>query len=169
MLVRAIADGDVGALRELHELRAPWLASRLRRRCSDWGIVDEVVQDTFLAVWRFAGQYRGEGDVGAWIWGIAIRKLIDRLRRKRLPVLGLPVLGLSGRVESAEELVLEGVGYGDVAPALEALSPELMAVVQATILDGLTAREAGRLLGIPTGTVKTRLMRAKRVMREQLT
>jgi RNA polymerase sigma-70 factor (ECF subfamily) len=81
----------------------------------------------------------------------------------------LPVPGLSGRVESAEELVLEGVGYGDVAPALEALSPELMAVVQATILDGLTAREAGRLLGIPTGTVKTRLMRAKQVMREQLT
>lgn len=164
MLIRAIADGDVGALRELHELRAPWLASRLRRRCSDREIVDEVVQDTFLAVWRFAGQYRGEGDVGAWIWGIAIRKLIDRLRRKRLPI-----PGRSGRVESAEELVLEGVGYGDVAPALEALSPELMAVVQATILDGLTAREAGRLLGIPTGTVKTRLMRAKQVMREQLT
>ncbi len=163
-LLRAIADGDVAALRKLHDLRAPWLASRLRRRCSDQGVVDEVVQDTFMAVWRSAGQYRGDGDVGAWIWGIGIRKLIDRLRRKRIP---MP--WRSGRVESAEEAVLQGVGYGDLAPALDALSPELMAVVQATVLDGLTAREAGRLLGIPTGTVKTRLMRAKQVMREQLT
>ena len=53
--------------------------------------------------------------------------------------------------------------------SLRRLSPELLAVVQATILDGLTVREASRLLGLPTGTVKTRLMRAKRILREQLT
>ena len=41
-------------------------------------------------------------------------------------------------------------------------------MVQATILDGLTTREAGRLLGIPTGTVKTRMMRARAVLREEL-
>ena len=147
-LVAAIAEGDVAALRVLHDARAPWLASRLRRRCSDVTVVDEVVQDTFLAVWRHAGQFRGDGDVSSWLWGIAIRKLIDRLRRKRLPF-----VELSGRVQSAEEVVLDGVGYGELAPALAALSPELLAVVQATVLDGLTAREAGRLLGIPTGTM----------------
>jgi RNA polymerase sigma-70 factor (ECF subfamily) len=40
--------------------------------------------------------------------------------------------------------------------------------VQATVLDGLTTREAGKLLGLPTGTVKTRLMRARTVLREEL-
>ena len=45
---------------------------------------------------------------------------------------------------------------------------ELRAVVQATVLDGLTSREAGRLLGIPAGTVKTRMMRARAQMREEL-
>jgi len=71
--------------------------------------------------------------------------------------------------ESAEERVLLGVQYGDLGAALDRLSPELRAVVQATVLDGLTTREAARLLGIPSGTVKTRMMRAKAQLREALT
>ena len=52
---------------------------------------------------------------------------------------------------AAEEQVLLGIEHGDLAGALGGLSPELRAVVQATVLDGLTTREAGRLLGIPAG------------------
>ena len=58
--------------------------------------------------------------------------------------------------------------YGDLAGALDRLSPELRSVVQATVLDGLTTKEAGQLLGLPTGTVKTRMMRAKAQLREAL-
>ncbi len=109
----------------------------------------------------------GEGDVAAWIWGIGIRRLIDRLRRRpaALPSLGEP----SPTVVSAEEEVLLGVEHGDLGGALNRLSPELRAVMEATALDGLTTREAGRLLGIPQGTVKTRLMRARQELREALT
>ena len=71
-------------------------------------------------------------------------------------------------VISAEDLVLLGVEHGDVGSAVARLSPELRAVLQATVLDGLTTREAGRLLGIPAGTVKTRVMRAKAALREDL-
>jgi RNA polymerase sigma-70 factor (ECF subfamily) len=71
-------------------------------------------------------------------------------------------------VESAEDRVLLGVEYGDLAGALQRLSPELRAVVQATVLDGLTTKEAGRLLGIPAGTVKTRMMRARAQLRGEL-
>jgi RNA polymerase sigma-70 factor (ECF subfamily) len=130
---------------------------------TDPGLVDEVVQDTFIAAWRSAGRFRAEGEVAAWLWGIAIRRLIDRLRGSRLPRFDRVPL-----VESAEDAVLAGVGYGDLGDALTRLSPELMSVVQARILDGLSTREAARLLGIPSGTVKTRLMRAKQIMREQL-
>ena len=70
---------------------------------------------------------------------------------------------------SAEEQVLLGVEHGDLGNALAGLSAELRAVVQATILDGLTTREAARLLGISPGTVKTRLMRAKAQLRGALT
>jgi RNA polymerase sigma-70 factor (ECF subfamily) len=159
----AIADGQVQALRELHRRHAGCLTVRLTQRISDSTVVDEAVQDTFVVVWRKAHQYRGEGVVAAWLWGIAIRKAIDHLRSARLPHLERPQA-----VVSAEEAVLAGIGYGELGQALERLSPELMAVVQARILDGLSTREAARLLGIPTGTVKTRLMRAKRIMREQL-
>lgn len=162
-LLVAIAEGRTAALRELHDRHAPWLAARLSHRAADSALVDEAIQDTFVAVWRKPEGYKGEGEVGAWLWGIAIRRLIDHLRRERVPHLERP-----SNVESAEEAVLAGVGYGDLGRAMGGLSPELMAVVQARILDGLTTREAARLLGIPTGTVKTRLMRAKQVLREQL-
>jgi RNA polymerase sigma-70 factor (ECF subfamily) len=69
---------------------------------------------------------------------------------------------------SAEEQVLTGVEYGDLAGALNRLSPQLRIVVQATVLDGLTSKEAAQLLGIPAGTVRTRLARAKAQMREAL-
>ena len=162
-LLAAIVDGRIDALRELHERHASWLAARLAQRAADPTLVEDALQETFVAVWRKAGDYRGEGEVAAWLWGIAIRKLIDRLRRDRLPRFERPSV-----VESAEEAVLAGIGYGELGEAMSRLSPELMAVVQARILDGLSTREAARLLGIPTGTVKTRLMRAKQIMREQL-
>ena len=164
-VLAAIAAGDRGALRIMYDRHAPWLALRLARRCGDPGIVDETLQDTFVAVWRGAGRYTGQGDVGAWIWGIAIRRLIDALRRR--PRGEVLVAEVEDR-RSAEEEVLLGVEFGDLGGALGRLSPELRAVVQATVLDGLTSREAGRLLGIPSGTVKTRMMRARAQLREEL-
>ena len=53
-LLRAVAGGDTGALRVLYERHAAWMSVRLTRRCNDPGIVAEVLQDTFAAVWRGA-------------------------------------------------------------------------------------------------------------------
>jgi RNA polymerase sigma-70 factor (ECF subfamily) len=164
-VLAAVAAGEREALRVLYDRHGPWLALRLARRCADPGIVDETLQDTFLAVWRSAGRYKGQGDVGAWIWGIAIRRLIDALRKQ--PRSEVLVAEVDDR-RTAEEEVLLGIEYGDFAGALQKLSPQLRAVVQATVLDGLTSREAGRLLGIPSGTVKTRMMRARAQLREEL-
>jgi RNA polymerase sigma-70 factor, ECF subfamily len=165
-LLCAVASGDRHALRTLYERHAPWLTLRLARRCADADAVDDAVQDTFVVVWKSAARYEGGGAVGAWIWGIGIRRLIDALRRRPRRE-----FRSSERVElesSAEEQVLLGVEHGDLAGALDRLSPELRAVVQATILDGLTTREASRLLGIPAGTVKTRAMRARVQLREEM-
>ena len=165
-LIAAIADGDRDALRELYMRHAPWLSVRLSRRGASGHLAEEVIQDTFLAVWRNPRSYSGAGEVAAWIWGIGIRRLIDRLRRQRAMEPLSPQR--DDVIVSAEDQVLMGVEFGDLAGALGRLSPELRAVVQATVLDGLTTKEAARLLGIPSGTVKTRMMRARAQLREEL-
>jgi RNA polymerase sigma-70 factor (ECF subfamily) len=165
-LLEAIASGDRAALRVLYERHAPWLTLRLARRCADPDTVDDAVQDTFVAVWRSARRYDGRGAVGAWIWGIGVRRLIDAIRRRAPRQFASHERTVDE--PSAEEQVLLGVEHGDLGGALNRLSPELRAVVQATVLDGLTSREAGKLLGIPTGTVKTRMMRARTQLREEL-
>ena len=165
-LLRAVADRDRGALHELYDRHAPWLRARLTRRCGDEGVVEEVLQDTFLAVWRTPGAYRGTGDVPAWLWGIGIRRLLAAVRPRR----PLPLrLLLPPPAPSAEDEVLLGVEHGDLAAAVDGLSPELRAVVRAVVLDGLTSREAARLLGVPPGTVRTRMARARTQMQEALT
>ena len=69
---------------------------------------------------------------------------------------------------TAEDQVLLSVEYGDIGQALARLSPEMRAVIQAVVLDGLTAKEAARLLDMPVGSVKTRLHRAKAHLRAAL-
>lgn len=165
-LIAALADGDRGALRTLYDRHAPWLLLRLGRRCADPSIVEDAVQDTFVVVWRKAREYSGAGEVAAWIWGIGVRRLIQHLRRAK-NLAPLPE-SRSDEVVSAEDQVLVGVEYGDLGGALQRLSPELRAVVQATVIDGLTTKEAAQLLGIPAGTVKTRMMRARTRLREEL-
>ncbi len=171
-LVAAIAEGDSGALRGLYVRHGAWLHARLMRRCNDPEVVVEVVQDTFVALWKDARSFRHEGEVGAWLWGIAFRRMVSRLRSRRDVVL-LPEWDMAPSPEqvlpSAEDQVLLGVEYGDLATALRRLSPELRSVVQAVVLDGLTAKEAGRLLGVRENTVRTRLHRAKAQLRASLT
>lgn len=164
-LVEAIADRDRDALRELYDRHAPWLRARLTRRCADADLVEEVVQDTFLAVWKAPAAHTGAGEVAAWIWGIGIRRLLAALRpRKPLPLRLL----LPPAEPSAEDVVLLGVEHGDLAAAVNGLSPELRDVVRAMALDGLSSREAAQLLGVPAGTVRTRLARARTQLQEAL-
>ena len=164
----AVADGDSGALKELYERHAPWLGIRLRRRCNDPELVAEVLQDTFVAAWQGARRFRGDGDVAAGLWGIGVRRLISQLRGRRVSAEVLIAEVDTGTEPAAEDLVLRGVEYGDLGAAMAALSPEFRAVVQATVLDGLSTKEAAQLLGIPEGTVKTRAMRARAHLRQHL-
>jgi RNA polymerase sigma-70 factor (ECF subfamily) len=164
-LLHAVADGDTGALRELYDRHAAWLHTRLLRRCNDGEVVLDVVQDTFVAAWKDARKFRCDGDVGEWLWGIAFRRMVSRLRRRKDVLLMPDWDGAVTQLPAAEDLVLLGVEYGDLAGALRRLSPEFRAVVQAVVLDGLTTREASRLLGVRENTVKTRLHRAKAQLR----
>jgi len=169
-LLRRVAGGDEAALRELVERHSAWLLLRLRRRTPDEELARSALQDTFVALWQDARRYRGDGDVGAWLWGIAIRRLVSRLRVRRgpQPVSQQVISALSPSLRSAEDELLVALEHGDVGAALRSLSPDLRQALQATVLDGLSTKEAAGLLGIPQGTVKSRVRLAKARMREQL-
>jgi RNA polymerase sigma-70 factor (ECF subfamily) len=170
VLLRAVARGDEGALAALYDRHAGWLMVRLTRRCGTPDAVDHAVQDTFLAVWREAGAYRGGGDVAAFIWGIGIRRLIDAIRRENGPRRRSPPWRAAEPelVVSAEDQVLGGIEHGMLGQALAGLSPELRAAIEATVLDGLTCAEAAVLLGVAEGTVKSRCHRARVALRAAL-
>ena len=105
-----------------------------------------------------------------------MHKLLDERQprskvRAAIQFVSAGVLDALGKVEpSAEDEMLgrRGVTYGELGDALCKLAPELRAVVQCCWLDEWTTSEASRLLGVPHGTVKTRLMRARIQLRREL-
>jgi RNA polymerase sigma-70 factor (ECF subfamily) len=167
-LLRGVTRGDEEALAALYDRHAGWLTIRMTRRCAMPDVVDHAVQDTFLALWREAGTYRGGGDVGAFIWGIGVRRLIDAIRRETGTRRRLWRAAQPPVVVSAEDQVLAGIEHGRLGQALAQLSPELRGALEATVLDGLTCAEAAVLLGVAEGTVKSRCHRARLALRAAL-
>ncbi|WP_082310601.1 RNA polymerase sigma factor [Nonomuraea sp. SBT364] len=170
-LVRRVAKGDQAAFEELYRRTAPWIATRLRRRCADEQVVAEVMQETYLAVWRAAGAFAGvaaDGTAMGWLWTIAARRLVDAFRRRAHHAEPPAAAADAGIAPAAEDEALATTVGGDVGDALRLLAPELRQVLQAMVLDGLTVRETAVLLGVPEGTIKTRARRARNAMRESL-
>jgi RNA polymerase sigma-70 factor (ECF subfamily) len=168
-LLRGVSRGDERSLAVLYDRHAGWLTVRLTRRCALPDVVDQAIQDTFLALWREARSYRGSGDVAAFIWGIGIRRLIDAIRRENEVTRRLPWRAAEPAVVvSAEDQVLAGIEHGRLGQALAQLSPELRGAIEATVLDGLTCAEAAVLLGVAEGTIKSRCHRARLALRTAL-
>lgn len=170
-LLRRVGRGDRAAFDEFYERNAAWLAIRIRRRCGDAELTADVLQETFIAVWRAAGSYAGTGQSGGWLWAIATRRLIDAHRRRAVRGVNVGEPDDERAIApapSAEDEALAGAYGAELARALDRLSPELRAVLQATVLDGFTVRETALLLDVPEGTVKSRAVRARRQLREAL-
>ncbi|WP_433220055.1 RNA polymerase sigma factor [Dactylosporangium sp. CS-047395] len=164
-LLRRSARGDRRAFEEFYRRTAPWLTVRLRHRCADDDLVADVLQETYLAVWRSAPAHGG--NALGWLWTVAANRLVDGFRRRaravRVPPPELPTVA-----PAAEDQALAADLGGELGAALLALPPELRAVVRAMVLDGLTVRETSDLLGMPEGTVKTRARRARIALRKAL-
>jgi RNA polymerase sigma-70 factor (ECF subfamily) len=168
-LIGAVAGGDDAALRELFTRHAPWLAARLRAILPA-AEVEDVLQETFLAVWRGAGGYRPAGSAGGWVWGIARRQAALWLRRRGPAGLSLPVLVADDGRHAADpaEAVLS---RAELADAVGALGPEGSPDREAWRLMYVEDRpvaEVAALMGVPEGTVKSRAHRARELIRAAL-
>ncbi|HKS44715.1 MAG TPA: sigma-70 family RNA polymerase sigma factor [Amycolatopsis sp.] len=155
-LIAALAGGDDGALKELFSRHAPWLAARLRRLLP-LDAVEDVLRETFVAVWRGAGRYRPQGKPGAWLWGIAVRQTALWLRRN-----GRPRQAWPGRVEDPETRAVDRIELAEAVAALEPAERELWRLL---FVEDRPEAEVADRLGIPRGTVKSRAFRMRRALR----
>ncbi|MGW0434859.1 RNA polymerase sigma factor [Micromonospora sp. NPDC003197] len=170
-LVRRTAAGDRRAFDELYRRTSPWLAVRLRRRCADEDVVADVMQETYLAVWRSAGSFASAATSGSavgWLWTIAANRLVDAFRRRARQA-QVPAVPLAETVApAAEDEVMAGRVDQNLERALLTLPPEMREVLRAMVLDGLTSRETAVLLNVPENTVRSRARRARIALREAL-
>jgi RNA polymerase sigma-70 factor, ECF subfamily len=168
-LIAAVAAGDDTALRELFARHALWLAARLRAvlPAAD---VEDVLQETFLAVWRGARGCRLEGSVGGWLWGIARRQAAGWLRRRGPAELLLPALVAADGRQPGDPAEA-ALSAAEVAAAVSALGPEGSAareVWRLMYVEDRTVAEVAELMGVPVGTVKSRAHRVRQLMRAAL-
>jgi RNA polymerase sigma-70 factor, ECF subfamily len=168
-LIAAMAKGDDTALRELFARHAPWLAARLRSILPA-AEVEDVLQESFLAVWRGARAYRPQGSPGGWLWGITRRQAAMWLRRRGAAALPLPTLAGHG-TDSAGDPADAAIARVELAEAIRTLGPAGSAsheVWRLLYVEDRTVAEVARVLGVPEGTVKSRAHRVRQIMRAGL-
>jgi RNA polymerase sigma-70 factor (ECF subfamily) len=169
--VRRARDGDREAFRvlvERHQGRAYRLALRVLR---DEEGARDVVQDAFLKAWGSLDRFEGRSGFYTWLYRIVMNLCLDRRRRSRTrrevewseaadAEAGTPALADSGAApdEALDRSQLRGL----LARAIQALPDDARRTIELREIDGLSYQEIAQALGIPKGTVMSRLHYARR-------
>lgn len=167
-LVQAVAQGDRAAFARLFEHYAPRIKTFLMRRGAAAAEAEELAQEAMLAVWRKAGQFDpARATASAWIFAIARNLRIDQHRRNR----GAPEpdAALDPEPPPLADTVLGTVQIATrVQAAIEGLPPEQGEALRLAFFNECSHSELGARLGIPLGTVKSRLRLAMGRLRTAL-
>jgi RNA polymerase sigma-70 factor, ECF subfamily len=161
-------DGDDTALRELFTRHAPWLATRLRKALSPED-VEDVLQETFIAVWKNAKTYRPQGTPAAWLWVIARNQAALLLRKRGQPTSPLPDEAAGKSTDFAEAALTRA--HLDAAAARALGGTDRTAereVWRLLYVEDRPVAEVAKLTGVPEGTVKSRAHRVRRLLRAAL-
>ena len=178
-LVRRCLKDDPNAFRllvEKYQAEVYGTALRIVRRPED---AEDLTQETFLRAFRALARYDPTRPFGAWLHTIAARLCIDHLRRNRAKLVSLtqPEEGTSGEertidLEDPGDRPDELAAKSELAARLEALVAELPPDSRAAILlrhqQDLPYEEIARVLGVPLGTIKARIHRARIMLKEKL-
>jgi RNA polymerase sigma-70 factor (ECF subfamily) len=139
-----------------------------RRLASDPATAEDLVQETLYRAWRSFEQFQTGTNIRAWLFRILFNAFYAQGRQlSSAPILvSLDAPGVEpGPKRTA------GISFGDaaeVSSALDALSAEHRTVLLLAVVEGFTCREMAQILGLPIGTVMSRLSRGRQAMRERL-
>jgi RNA polymerase sigma-70 factor, ECF subfamily len=190
-LVRAVAAGSQDALAALYDRHIDGVHAVALRLTNDRQLAEEVVQETFLALWNRAELYDASvASLATWLRTIARNRTVDRLRAAGrrpalvpLPGYGDPGEGDAGFDRVGADAVVIGGAVSDAGPeaaaeaadvraavarALEAMPEAERVVIVLAYQEGLTQTEIAERLDWPLGTVKTRTRRALAHLRDAL-
>ena len=167
-LIGRVAAEDVGAFEDIYRAYHPRLTRFLKGMLRQPALVDEVLDDTMLVVWRKAHTYNASSKLSTWIFAIAYRTALKALKRIE-PAYAAeadepaspPQSGPDGQMQ----LQQLRVRLGD---ALQTLSAEHRAVIELTYFQGHSCREIAEIMGCPTATVKTRMFYARHKLKSLL-
>lgn len=154
-LLACVAEGDRGAFRELYDRYAGRLLAYVRAMGGPRVPAEDVVQDIFISLWQKAHQYRPAlGSPEGWIFTITRHKVVD-IWRSASPVVDLGDVDLEA-VMGVEEAV-DGTLAPSLRKALSRLTPEQRRPLLMAYFGGLTYDQTAQALGLPVGTLKTRI------------
>ncbi|MEM6549439.1 MAG: sigma-70 family RNA polymerase sigma factor [Pseudomonadota bacterium] len=167
-LLNAVAAGDVHAFERLYRRyfrKVIGFAARITDRAD---LAEEVASDTLMTVWRSAERFEGRSRPSTWIFGIAYRIAL-KARTKRGPEERYQELDDQFPAESTGTEEVERLFLREqMGRALRTLSPEHRAVIELTYYYGHHYTEIAEIVGCPVGTVKTRMMHARRNLKQVL-
>lgn len=164
-LLNAVSDGDEAALEQLWHRHAAAVHGYLRSIC-DAVLAEEVLLDTFTAVWKGAGSFSERSTARTWLFGIARRRARDRRRSLRTE-LDEPIPDqFADQAPSTEEQALARRELAEIAEAIKRLRPIHREVLALAFSQGLTHTEIAQVLDVPLGTVKSRMDSARRALME---
>ena len=165
-----MAAGDEEALSALYTMHSSRVYNYALRLIGDERDAEEILQDVFMAAWRTAGRFRGQARVTTWLMRIAHYRAVDRIRaqQRRIKVRALDVSD-ERLPDEHGEAGFELVGSIDqIQAAFAHLSIEHRAAIELTFTHGLSYAEAATVMGVPFGTVQSRLHYAIRHLRRVL-
>lgn len=170
LLARIARDQDRNALATLFTLLGPRVKSMLLKGGASEAVAEDMVQETFLSVWRKAHLYSAErGAAATWIFTIARNLRIDLLRKNSSkPYEDLETVALESNEPSGSVMVEQRQVIDRVGKALKNLTAEQQEVVQLSFLQEMPHAQIAAKIGIPLGTVKSRLRLAYERLRPML-
>ena len=160
-LLHRVAGGDQVAFGELYDQTAPRVLGLIKRLLKDHSQSEEVAQEVFLEIWQTASRFdTTRGSAASWMLTMAHRRAVDRVRASqagRDRDLRIGVRDMAPEYDSVTESVEIRIEHERVERALARLTELQRQAVQLAYYGGYSHSEVATMLGVPIGTVKTRL------------